>query len=691
MSFHQVENSSPGDYFYDVGGQLKQLVYRRSMEAFAAGDAARDALTTREAVLERGREVRRFFLESIGGLPETEHGGPKSEVRSPESGPSTINPQPSTPLDARTVGVIEEDGLRIERVIFQSRPGHYVTANLYLPEGHSGPGGAVQFLCGHHQQAKHQDEYQIVCRHLAAAGLVVLAQDPIGQGERFSYHEPDLGDSTITWGTQEHDYAGAQCLPLGDCLARYFLHDAMRGIDYLQSRPEVDPERIGVTGNSGGGTQTSLMMLADPRIAAAAPATFIMNRETMLWSGHAQDAEQIWPGFTAAGYDHEDILLAMAPKPVRVLAVTSDFFPIEGTRRTVQRCKRQWALFGREDALDLVEDESTHAFTPRLARAAAEFFSQHLLGVLPLSQEQERGKAGEGLQPIEPRRLWCTQSGQVRGELPGAAFVFEANQERLAQIESARHSQPGRSEPSTFNLQPSTTTWLRQRVLSGRRPCDLNPRFYHGGHVEEMALQRALWWSQEGLFGHGYVVRPIGREDRLPVTLAVWDGGTARLSAHSDWIRQTCAGARAVLVLDVAGVGGLAPQPITRTDSEAFYGVIHKLATDLIWLGDDLVSLRTYDVLRALEMAERWPGLVSSGLRLYAHGRHGLYGVLAAALDPRIEEVEVVDGIGSWAEWIRSRHYDNRDIYSIILPGALRHFDLPELVGRRNRSNSAEE
>src|SRR5207237_421243 len=124
---------------------------------------------------------------------------------------------------------IEEDGLRIERVIFQSRPGHYVTANLYLQAGITGQTAAVQFLCGHHQQAKHQDEYQIVCRHLAAAGLVVLVQDPIGQGERFSYYEPALEDTTVPWGTIEHDYAGAQCLPLGDALARYFLHDAMRG------------------------------------------------------------------------------------------------------------------------------------------------------------------------------------------------------------------------------------------------------------------------------------------------------------------------------------------------------------------------------------------------------------------------------------------------------------------------------
>lgn len=181
-------------------------------------------------------------------------------------------------------------------------------------------------MSGHHEQAKHHPEYQTVCQHLVKSGLIVLAIDPIGQGERLSYYEQALDGPTIRSCTGEHDYAGSQCWPLGDGLARYFVHDGMRGIDYLCTRPEVDSDKIGVTGNSGGGTQTSLMMVCDPRIAAAAPATFIMNRRTYLFAGGAQDAEQIWPGMSALGFDHEDILLAVAPKPVRVLSVQYDFF-----------------------------------------------------------------------------------------------------------------------------------------------------------------------------------------------------------------------------------------------------------------------------------------------------------------------------------------------------------------------------
>lgn len=646
MTLEEMERSSPGDWFYNVRDQLKDHVYRRSERAFDAGDAARDQITTRAALEERQRELRRFFVAALGGLPSMD-----------------------TPLAPRTVGQIEGDGFRVEKVVYESRPRHYVTANLYLPDGAgTAPRGAVLFLCGHHREAKHVPEYQIVCQYLVQAGLVVLAQDPPGQGERLAYHEPGRDLSGVRWGTGEHDHVGAQCLPLGDSLARYFLHDAMRGVDYLRSRPEVDPDRIGVTGNSGGGTQTSLLMLADPRIAAAAPATFIMSRRTYLQAGGAQDAEQIWPGFSARGYDHEDILLAMAPRPVRVLAVTSDFFPIEGTRRTVERCRRLWELCGRAEALDLVEDDSTHAFTPALARAAAQFFVRHLLQAGTFRPDDAR------IHPFEPARLWCTESGQVRGEIADAAFVPDANQERLREIE-ARHAR----EPAPVRRE-SALSWLREKVHRERRPCDLNPRFYAGGEAEGLTVQRCLWWSQEGVFSHGCAFRERDRADEvLPVTLALWDGGTTRLAAHGDWIRATCAGGRAALVLDVSGAGALLPRSLSAAPPEGFYGVVHKLATDLLFLDDDLPSLRTWDVLRTLDMIAAWPGMDAADIVVYAHGRHGLYGQLAAALDSRIRRIAVAEGLGSFAAWVRAREYDTDDIYSIVSPGVLRHFDLPEL------------
>lgn len=629
MSLSDIERTTPATGFYDVRGQLQRHIYDRSLAAFAAGDAARDAIQTVEERSARQRYIRERFLAGIGGLPPAD-----------------------SPLNARTVGTVPGNGFRIEKVIFESRPRHYVTANLYLPDVADGtkPRGAILYLSGHHREAKHAPEYQMVCQHHVLAGLIVLAQDPIGQGERLGYWEPSLNDSTVPWGTTEHDHVGAQCLALGDSLARWFLHDALRGLDYLASRPEVDSQRIGVVGNSGGGTQTSLVLLAAAdRIAAAAPATFVMNRETYMWSGGAQDAEQIWPGFTAAGLDHEDILLAMAPKPVRVLAVTGDFFPIEGTRRTVERCRRFWP----EGMLDLIEDDSTHRFTPKLAMASAAFFARHLNG------EEAPGNP-EAIKPFPLETLWCTTSGQVRGEIPDAESVYEANQMRLAEV-----------SPATPD-----DAYFRKRVHDNRRPCPFNTRFFHRQQVGDLRVEHALYWSQEGILNHAVALFP-GSEERLPVTLALWDGGSTALESHADWIRATCGseGGRAVVVVNLSGMGTCGPHPINGKPLPAMYGTLHKFATDLLFLDDDLASLRTYDMLRAIDVVREWPGLTVEGMEIYVKGRSV---IVPGRLAARLSAVYLAEGCDSysWTEWVSFRHYDRTGAYDTVVYGAVRHSDL---------------
>lgn len=631
------------DYTH-AGSQLKDHIYERSRRHFTAGDAARDAVQTPDAVKRRQQELRRNLVASLGGLPASD-----------------------TPLNARITGAVQGRGFVIEKVIFESRPKHYVTANLYMPSQRNGRRtAAVLVLLGHNATGKSAPVYQSLCQTLVEAGLIVFAVDPIGQGERLSYYEADLKQPTVRAGTGEHDYAGAQSRFLGDSLGRYFLHDAMRGIDYLLTRTEIDPEKIGVTGSSGGGTQTSLVMLADPRIAAAAPATFIMNRDSYQRTGQAQDAEQIWPGFTSAGYDHEDILLAVAPKPVCVLAVTADFFPIEGTRRTVSRVRRIWDLFNRTDALEFVEVESTHTYTPVLQKAAARFFAKHLLGRdVDLTDFQSS--------PFPEKDLQCTESGQVRGELAGAEFVFEATLARLKEAEDRRSKVPV-ADRRTQELQ-----WLRTQVFNGREACDLNPRVIERNTViEDFEVDIAYWWTQRNLANLGMLVRPRQRPATLPVTIAIWDDGTRALSRHADWLRKECGKGRAVFVVNLAGVGPLAADPINTRRPGGFYDTYHKLADDLTWIGDSLIALHTYETLLALDVLSQWPDLETQGVHLYGNGRMGVHAKLAAILDPRISGCGWTGGF-TFADIVRDRNYESLNVKWFILPGILQHFDLGEL------------
>ncbi len=624
------------------GTQLKDHVYARSARYFAQGDAARDALKTPEAVRARQTEIRRFIIESIGGLPSSD-----------------------TPLNARITGTVDGAGFTIEKLIFESRPKHYVTANLYLPAERTGRRGAVLFLSGHHNTAKQFAEYQIVCQTLVHSGLIVLAQDPIGQGERLSYYDAETKRILVRPGTGEHEHAGAQARLVGDQIARYFLHDAMRGIDYLVTRPDVDPARIGVTGNSGGGTQTSLVMMADPRIAAAAPATFITSREAYQWTGQPQDAEQNWFEFTRAGFDHEDILLVMAPKPVLVLGVTSDFFPIEGTRRTVTRARRAWQLHDRPDHLALFEDQSRHVYTPVLARAAAQFFARHLL-------DNPTPPGSLAPQAMAEEKLNVTQTGQVRGELPGAEFVYEANVARLAEFESARRKLPLEQQKAR------ALPWLREQVFRDRESLEVNPRrLEERTAIDEMSVDVVFWYSQPRLANLGMLFRRRSHSGALAVTLALWDNGTEALSRHAAWIREECARGRAVFVVDLAGMGPLKPDPVNnRTESAP--ATFRKLGDDLSFIGDSLVALRTYETLRSLDVLATFPELTTEGVRVYAHGRMGVHGRLAAALDARIVGCDWRESF-RFSDWVRNRNYDATDIKSVLLPGALRYFDLDEL------------
>ena len=627
------------------GSQLKDHVYTRSQRLFAMGDAARDQIRTLEAVRQRQDQVRRFVIAALGGLPPAD-----------------------TPLNPRVTGTVEGDGVRIEKIIFESRPRHYVTANLYIPlKRPAGRTAAILFLSGHHDTAKVVPEYQSVCQTLARAGLVVLAQDPVGQGERLSYFDPVTKTNPVGIGTRDHDYAGTQARLLGDALGRYMLHDAMRGIDYLISRPEVDPAKIGVTGNSGGGTQTSLVMLADPRVAAAAPATFIMSRETYQRTGQPQDAEQLWPGFTGAGFDHEDILLAMAPKPVLVLAVTSDFFPIEGTRRTVTRSRRIWELSDRGEALELIDDDSTHAYSPKLARAAARFFAHHLLGTtVDLT----------GFEPktFPPEQLHATKSGQVRGELADAEFVFEATAARLREIEAARAGQ------NEAERKARAREWLREQVLRQREDTPLNPRrIDRGRSVGAFTVDIVFWYPQPYLANLGMLIRPRERRaERLPVTIAIWDDGSAALSAHADWIAAECARGRAVFVVNLSGMGPLKPDALNPGPVGDLYGTWRKLSDDLEWMGDSMVALRTYQALRAIEVLAEWPELNREDVRFYADGRSGVHAKLAAALAPAAAGCEWQNGF-AFTDFVRTRSYDAKDLKPYILPGVLRYFDIGEL------------
>jgi len=228
-------------YRYLEGQVRKKLDVRKAgLESWSADELRK-----------RQRELRPRLLEHLGGFPER------------------------SPLNARVVGKRAGEGYSVERVIYESRPDHHVTALLYLPEGRA-PFPGVLVPCGHAQNAKAFGEYQRVCILMAKNGIAALCFDPLGQGERVQIFGSD-GKSAASDNSLEHTMIGIGALLIGKSGAALTAWDSIRSLDYLAGRPEVDPRRLGVTGNSGGGAMTGHLMALDDRVVAAAPDCSVTN------------------------------------------------------------------------------------------------------------------------------------------------------------------------------------------------------------------------------------------------------------------------------------------------------------------------------------------------------------------------------------------------------------------------------
>ncbi len=369
--------------------QVSQLLARRRGEVAAA--------TTPEQIAQRQKKLKAFFLQSLGDLPER------------------------TALNATIVGSRRYSGYRIERIIFDSRPGHRVTALLYLPEGKA-PFPGVLVPCGHSANGKAAESYQRICILLAKNGIAAFCYDPIGQGERIQKLDAGGKPAIREGSTTEHTLAGIGALLVGRQVASYRVWDGIRALDYLAGRPEIDPARLGCTGNSGGGTMTAYLMALDDRIAVAAPSCYITSLERLFATIGPQDAEQNITGQVAAGLDHADYVTMRAPKPTLLTVGTRDFFDIQGSWDTFREVKLLYGRLGFGERVDLFESDEPHGFTEPRRVATVRWMRRWLLKI--------DDAITEAVSPIAPdQELQCTRTGQVLGDGPGVS-VFDLNAQR---------------------------------------------------------------------------------------------------------------------------------------------------------------------------------------------------------------------------------------------------------------------
>jgi cephalosporin-C deacetylase-like acetyl esterase len=649
----------------------------------AARRATIAAITTRAQAEARQREVRKKILTLIGGLPE------------------------KTPLSAKVLGSTQAEGFRIEKILYESQPNFPVTALLYLPD--TKPGApqqklpAIVIAPGHGFTGKVTD-YSFAST-FARNGFAVLSYDPIGQGERLQYPDPvDPAKTLLKAATGEHGEAGLQPILIGDALARTFAWDGIRAVDYLTSRPEIDPNRIGAFGCSGGGTMTALLGALDSRVHAIAVACYLTSFDTLLPSIGPQDAEQSTPNFIASGLDFPDWVELAAPRPYAIISTAQDMFPYAGALATATESRRFYALFDPASAgtptgnptpgiptgptlnpdtsnaipstaaLQWITGIGRHGNLRPLTAQIVSFFLTQLAHsdaapILPPSPEP-------GVSPfampadIPASAFQVTPTGQVATSYPNSETVHTLTLKRYAtlpkpkpftapqlqqSVREVTHAtvKPGYTAPVNTQSPPLASppegdVHVRHRFTLATAPgINIQAEFYRpadGKHPALLVLKDSLDPALEP-----------SRVEEIKRFRALADAGTA------------------VLVI--------APRPSPPGNEETKASILGpfyltELRAELV--GKTLLGLRVDDVISAVSFMSGGTTTDPNQITAEASGHLGLVLLHAAVLDPRLKHITIDHTLESYVSLLRAPMPVGAP--EDILPGVLLHYDIPDLT-----------
>jgi dienelactone hydrolase len=594
-----------------AGGLVAPDVHRQILDLAARLEErrrARFAVVKTMAELEDLQgSLRRAFLLGLDGLPE-------------RAGIPAVT----------STGRIEEADYSVEKLVYESLPGYLVPALLYRPKGGAGPMPAVLSPCGHSGVAKAADDYQILHINLAKRGFVVLTYDPVGQGERSQFWDLERRRTKFDLACGEHAVIGNALYLLGTNLARYRIWDGMRGIDYLASLPEVDPQRIGCVGNSGGGTLAAYITALDPRVAAVAICCYITTlprrMANRIEEDPTSDPEQDLFGFVSEGIDHAGLLALCAPRPTLIGSARLDFFPIEGARESFSEAKKLYEVAGFGDRIAQVEAPGKHGLSLPLREAVYGWFGRWLAGVDDPAPARE-----VPVRPRPPEQLRVCADGQVN-------LSF-------------------RSRP----LLPLALEEFRGRRGRARRP-----------------LRDLLRLDQGGADPRLTEITTVAGAGKVLV-LCVNGNEAPDWRERRDFLRSIEAAGLSVAIVDPRGAGPARLDLKSRAGSYAdpLSGVEENVAYNAFLVGQTLLGLRVADVLAAARKA--LDVIKPRALILCGSRDAALVACFAAAEEPAIRGVATEEMLRSYLPLFSTvGHPINA---ASILPGLLRDFgDLPDVL-----------
>lgn len=629
------------------GGRLYKWLLGQARIQFDKRRAAIAALKTPDEVLQRQRLLKEKFIAALGGLPDR------------------------TPLNALVTGRLEREDFSVEKVLYESRPEHHVTACLYLPKG-QGPFPGVLVPCGHSANGKASEAYQRACILMAKNGLAVLCYDPIGQGERIQLLN-EQGKPAIPGSTSEHTMVGVGALLVGTSCATYRIWDGIRSLDYLASRPEVDPQRLGCTGNSGGGTLTAYLMALDDRIQAAAPSCYITSLERLFATIGPQDAEQNITGQVEFGLEHADFVTLRAPKPTLICVGTKDFFDIDGAWMSFREAKGIYGLLGYGERVELFEFNDVHGFSAPRRQAAVRWMRRWLL-------KQDDPIVETDFPIFTDQELQVTRTGQVLDDLKGVS-AFDLTRLKAESLQRQREKQPlGREDLKTAVRElihlPATIPTAKVKV---REP-GVAQTVKRDGYV----IRKLVYETESGIELPALACELEAAPSQAPGKVVLYLNGRGKevdAKAGGELEQLLKSTGCPVIAVDLRGLGELSPA-VSKSFSEPF-GTDPREAFLSLHLNRPLLGQRVLDLLSVVDyLATSTAG--KPHVEIIALGTCGPVAQHAALLDSRITNVVTRDSLASWTSVATTPISKNQ--LTNVVPNALKTYDLPDLERARGRS-----
>ncbi len=565
-------------------------------------------------------------------------------------------------LNSQVVGTVKQKGYRIEKVIYESVPNRHVTANFYIPDG-KGPFPVVVYLCGHWQEAKITREIVEEALLLVKNGFAAFVIDPIGQGERDQLVDEN-GNPLTRGATTEHTLLNAGANLVGTSVLAQELWDNMRGIDYLETRRDIDTSKIGCIGSSGGGMQTTYTVAADPRVKAAVVCSFVTTWERKLENMGAPDGCQFFPYEGREHFEIADYLTMFAPRPLLIMSGYFDFVDYWGALTTYKELKKVYGVFNEPEKVGMFSIPYGHGMPQPKREASVTWFRRWLLGDnTPVHENQ----VGNVFTPAED--LLCTATGNVvtnyKNEQTISDYCYDLSKKYSAQ----RKEFVDTASNKTFRAKVLELLGISipKDKITVESTGKINSRSYD---IYKYEVLRKGQIPVPCLVYLPTYINPSGN-----VVIFLNEEGKNNIALNNNDIAPYINSGDILILADLRGFGETV-DALAMNDAK-YWNREYRNAMLSMHIGKPIMGQRVIDIISLLDFIGTQPKMKGHNIKIVANGIYCPAVVHAAFLDNRINEADLSGSINSFENYVKNPL--QRDMYSNVLYGVLKYYDLPDL------------